>query len=165
MPDTVTFQNVTTSSSLLANASGYNRPTQTSDGKTLPHWLAVLWSAVLVVDERVAATGATLAATSESEVTVGTGERVFAIGTGKGFVAGLWVIAARTADPGGTWMLGQVSAYSEGGLTLTVTDTAGEGTHSDWTLALSAARGPAGPQGTPGVASPGEIWGISMSML
>lgn len=164
MPDTVTFQNVTTSSSLLANASGYNRPTQTSDGKTLPHWLAVLWSAVLACGDQVAAAGAALVATSESDVAVGAGSKTFAIGTDKGFSTGSWVLAARTADPTGTWMLGQVASYAGGVLTLTVPAGlhAGGGSHSDWTIAIS---GPRGPEGPAAAVDPGEIWGISMSML
>lgn len=164
MVDTVTFADVTTSSTQLSNASGYNLPTVTRDGKTLPHWLAVLWSAVLACGDQVAAAGVALVATSESEVAVGAGEKSFAIGTSKGFSTGSFVLAARTADPTGTWMLGQVSAYAGGDLTISVGAgmLAGSGTHSDWTIAIS---GPQGPEGPAGVASPGEIWGITLSML
>ena len=93
---------------------------------------------------------------------VGSGAKSFTIGTGAGFGVGAYVLVARTADPTGTWMLGVVTAYSGGDVTIDVgaSDYAGGGTHSDWTLGISGPRGPAGEAGL----SAGQVWGQILSM-
>ncbi|MBY0242991.1 MAG: hypothetical protein K2X55_27145, partial [Burkholderiaceae bacterium] len=62
----------------------------------------------------------------------------------KDIVPGAWLMCARTADPDGVWMLGQVRSYTKatGALVLVVAtgDTKGTGTFNDWTLSLSSAR-------------------------
>lgn len=152
MVDSVTFGDVTTSSTVLANATGYNAPTVTSDGKTLPHWLAILWEAVLECDAALEAVGPSLVATSSSSVAVGSGSKTFTVGAGKSFTAGLFVTAARTSDPSATYMAGQVTAYSGGDLTISVPADgyAGTGTFTDWTIGLGGRRGAQGPAGNDG---------------
>ncbi|MEQ8346146.1 MAG: hypothetical protein RIB84_00615 [Sneathiellaceae bacterium] len=160
MVDSVTFLNVTVSTTLL-DSSGYNTPT-TANGKTLPLWIAAMWDAALFMDSKISSAAQALAATSESSVAVGSGSKVFAVGTDRGFAAGTYVLAARTADPTGTWMLGQVASYAAGDLTITVgaSDYAGAGTHSDWTLGISGPRGATGPASL----SAGQAWGYILSM-
>ena len=122
----------------------------------------MLWSAVLECQDQVTAAASALAATSASSVAVGSGAKSFTIGTGAGFGVGAYVLVARTADPTGTWMLGVVTAYSGGDVTIDVgaSDYAGGGTHSDWTLGISGPRGPAGEAGL----SAGQVWGQILSM-
>jgi len=51
--------------------------------------------------------------------------------------------AVSDAD-GGNFMFGQVTSYSGTTLVLDIQVTAGSGTHADWNLSLTGARGPAG---------------------
>lgn len=85
-------------------------------------------------------------ATSTTSSSIGTGSKSFTIQTGKAYVVGQFVLAARTSAPS-NWMFGQITAHDSGtgALTVDVTRTAGSGTFTDWTLALS------GPAGTDGV--------------
>lgn len=112
---------------------------------------------------QILAVGSALTATSSSSVAVGTGSKVFTVGTGKGFAAGLWLVVYRTSDPS-TYLIGQVTAYSGGDVTITVAsgDTAGSGTYTDWTLGIGGQRGPAGADGD---VTAGQAWGYILSMF
>jgi len=84
-------------------------------------------------------------ATSTTSNTIGTGSRSFNIQTGKHFAIGQFVIAARTSAPT-NFMFGQVTAHDNEAGTLTIDSqgSAGAGTFTDWTIALSGPSGSVG---------------------
>ena len=133
------------------------------EGSQYPRHLGIFVAWKIEASSAKEALWAGLVATSASSVTVGSGSKVFAVGTGKGFVAGAFVSVIRDADPT-TFMTGQVASYSGGDLTVTVgaTGYAGAGTFSDWTVSVSGQRGPQGPEGE-GL-SAGDAWGYILSM-
>ncbi len=79
--------------------------------------------------------------TSTTSLTVGLGSKTFTTQTGKSWVPGQRVMLPRTSDPAGTWMSGTLTAYNSGtgATTLLVTNYAGSGTFTDWTVALGSA--------------------------
>lgn len=79
-------------------------------------------------------------ATSSSAVTVGSGSKSFTLSAnGKSFAVGSYVMAYKTSDPS-VYMIGQVAAFSDPTLTISVAagSYSGSGSVSDWTIALSA---------------------------
>jgi len=96
-------------------------------------------------------------ATSTTSLAIAPGSVTFATQTGKDFTPGFFVLATSNANPA-NFMLGQVTAYANGSLTMTVpaNGIGGSGTHADWTLNFS---GPPGAQG----ASAGYSYGWSTS--
>lgn len=80
-------------------------------------------------------------ATSTSSLTIGTGAKSLTIQTGKSIVVGMTLVIARTSAPTTTRMSGVVSSYDSGtgALGVTVDSVTGSGTHTDWTVSLSAA--------------------------
>lgn len=78
-------------------------------------------------------------ATSTSSVAIGTGSKTFTIQTGKAFVVGQFVVAADTSAPSTNYMVGQITAHNSGtgSLTINATLTAGSGTLTAWTIALT----------------------------
>ena len=80
-------------------------------------------------------------ATSTSSLTIGTGAKSLTIQTGKSIVAGMTLVIARTSAPTTTRMSGVVTSYDSGtgALGVTVDSVTGSGTHTDWTVSLSAA--------------------------
>lgn len=92
------------------------------------------------------AAGAT--ATSTTSLTIGTGSKAPNIGTGKQFAVGQFVYIARTSAPTTTWMYGQVASYTSGVLTVTVSETLGSGTFTDWTVSVAGVKGSTGATGT-----------------
>ena len=80
-------------------------------------------------------------ATSDSSLTIGTGAKSLTIQTGKSIVVGMTLVIARTSAPTTTRMSGVVSSYDSGtgALGVTVDSVTGSGTHTDWTVSLSAA--------------------------
>ena len=113
-------------------------------------------------DSQILAVGSALTATSSSSVTVGTGSKTFTVGTGKGFADGLWLIAFRTSDPT-VYMIGQVTGYSGGDVTISVAsgETAGAGTFTDWTIGIGGRRGASGDVTGPGSSTDNALvrWG------
>lgn len=97
--------------------------------------------------------GYALSANSTTSNTVSIGTKAFSIGTGKQFLPKQWVIATS----GNNYVAGEIQSYIDGTLTVVVTKTSGEGTHSDWVIGISGPAGqagvvgPAGPQGPQGV--------------
>lgn len=85
--------------------------------------------------------------TSATSQTVGTGQMSFVTQQGKLWKAGNWVQIASRSNTITTYMAGQVTAYAGNVLTVTVTQSAGIGTHADWNISLS---GPPGAQGLAG---------------
>jgi len=78
--------------------------------------------------------------TSTTSNAAGTGAKTWTTQTGKAWVVGQWVTVARTADPAGVWMLGQITAYNSGtgSLTVNVLYASASTTHTDWTISLAA---------------------------
>lgn len=82
----------------------------------------------------------------------------FAIGTGKVFVGGQWVLAYETSNPQNA-IYGQVASYVGSNLVVTVVATAGSGTHADWTIVLASSPAAAGlqpPVGSGNIVGPGS---------
>jgi hypothetical protein len=93
-------------------------------------------------------------ATSTTAATVGTGSKTFATQSGKDFSVNQWVLIYDAVAV----MLGQITAYAAGSLTVSVVSTSGSGTHADWTIALNnslAAAGLSPPVGSGNVTGPG----------
>jgi len=82
-------------------------------------------------------------ATSTTSLTIGIGTKNLTIQTGKAYVAGQPVIIARTADPSGTWMTGNILSYNSdtGALSVQTVMKEGTGTFTDWTISLTAPVG------------------------
>ena len=80
-------------------------------------------------------------ATSTTSLTIGTGAKSLTIQTGKSIVVGMALVIARTSAPATTRMSGVVTSYDSGtgALGVTVDSVTGSGTHTDWTVSLSAA--------------------------
>lgn len=88
-------------------------------------------------------------ATSTSSVTIGTENRVFAIGTNTAYLPGSRVRAASTATPVTHWMEGECVTYTGGNLTIAVDLVGtGTGTLASWNLSLAGEPGIAGTNGT-----------------
>ena len=80
-------------------------------------------------------------ATSTTSLSIGTGTKSLTIQTGKSIVVGMTLVIARTSAPTTTRMSGVVTSYDSGtgALGVTVDSVTGSGTHTDWTVTLSAA--------------------------
>lgn len=94
--------------------------------------------------------------TSATSVAVGTGSKAFVTQADKPFEAGRWLLIHRTSSPT-TYMHGQSTAYTSTSLTVNVTNYAGSGTHSDWTITVSGTQGPDGDLSGPATTVDGEI--------
>jgi len=81
-----------------------------------------------------------LHSTSVSNVTIGTGTKVFATQSGKSYAIGAWVFIPSDADPS-NYVFGQVSDYAGTTLEVDVQKVGGAGTFNAWSIYLS---GPAG---------------------
>ncbi len=80
--------------------------------------------------------GAAFSATSSSSVAIGTGSKSFTIGSGAAFTAGQVLLVASRANPANK-MVGTVTGYAGGVLTLNVTSVGGAGTFADWDIGLT----------------------------
>ena len=99
------------------------------------------------IDAVNAADGANaMRGTSTTSTAVGAGTKTFTTQAGKQFTGGNYVTVSRTSAPT-TLMHGVVTSYSGTTLTVDVSTVAGSGTHTDWTIALSGAKGNNGPSG------------------
>ena len=86
---------------------------------------------------------AAFVATSVTEVTIGTGVKIFTVEAGRQFAPGQTAVIADAEDPGNA-MVGAVTDYTGTQLTVNVMSVSGAGTISDWSIGIS---GPVGPQG------------------
>ncbi len=101
----------------------------------------------VAIDAVNAANGANaVRGTSTTSTAVGAGMKTFTTQAGKQFTGGNYVTVSRTSAPT-TLMHGVVTSYSGTTLTVDVSTVAGSGTHTDWTIALSGAKGNNGPSG------------------
>lgn len=89
-----------------------------------------------------AAAGAAFTATSTTSNSIGGGEKTWAVGTGRSYQAGLFVVVSDAADTS-NYCHGQVTDYSGGNLTVDVTTSGGSGTYTSWNIGLSGPEGPA----------------------
>lgn len=117
-------------------------------------------NAITVVDLPIVANGLLSAHSSDSTVSIGSGETMLTVDCGKGFEPDMWVVASDAAAPANA-MAGRVIDYNPatGALTMRVdpADVRGGGTPSAWTVALTGlpgAVGSPGPQGLPGSSGP-----------
>jgi hypothetical protein len=80
--------------------------------------------------------------TATDSVTVGAGAKLFTITNANGqipaFDVGMPVRVARTADPSGTYMQGEITAWNPttGATTINVSSKVGSGTFTDWTITV-----------------------------
>lgn len=100
---------------------------------------SITFSAILATEK--------LSATSTTSLTIGTGSKTFTTQTGKYFEEDNYVLAVSDGSPG-NYMIGQVTSYSSGSLTIDVEAVAGSGTFTDWNLFVSGPPGAAGNLGT-----------------
>lgn len=104
------------------------------------------------IDAANAANGAAATrGTSTTSLTVGAGVQALTTQAGKQFTAGSYVTISRTSAPT-TLMHGVVTAYSGVSLSVDASTVAGSGTFTDWTIALSGAKGNTGATGTGDIA-------------
>jgi hypothetical protein len=80
-------------------------------------------------------------ATSATNNTIDAGPKSFDVGAGKQFQNGQWVMAAVTANPI-RYMVGQVTSYVGGILTINVTKLEGAGTFAGWNVSLTGVPQP-----------------------
>ncbi len=80
--------------------------------------------------------------TSTASITVGTGAKTLTVTNSNSqipaFAVGMPVRVARTSDPSGTFMQGEITAWtaSTGAATINVSSSKGSGTHTDWTITV-----------------------------
>ena len=94
----------------------------------------------------IADAAAALRGTSTTSLAVSAGTKSITTQSGKQFLPGNYVTISRTSSPT-TLMHGVVTAYSGTALTVDVSNIAGIGTYTDWTIALSGAPGTQGASG------------------
>lgn len=73
-------------------------------------------------------------ATSTTSIEIGTGDKVFTVGSGKNFTPGYRVTACSDAAPTVDFMTGFVTDYDGTSLTIQVYTFGGSGTHTDWVI-------------------------------
>ena len=94
--------------------------------------------------------------TSTTSLAIGTGSKAFTTQADKFFDVGVFVLATSDADET-NYMWGQVTAYSGTSLTVNVIVISGSGTHADWTITVSGARGAPGAPVSPGSITATEL--------
>lgn len=94
--------------------------------------------------------------TSESEITIGTGTKVFTVEEDNlAYSVGSRVMVSEASTPSTNWMLGAVTGYNRSTkeITVNVTEVGGTGEHSDWSFSLAGGLGPQGPPGSSALGS------------
>lgn len=91
----------------------------------------------------------TIQGTSTTSLAIGTGSKVFTTQSGKGWTVGQRLGAVSAGTPA-NYMVGVVASYSGTTLTLTVDETGGSGSPSDWNINVAGTKGTAGTNGTNG---------------
>lgn len=84
----------------------------------------------------------TFKVTSATNLAIGTGAKTFAAQVGAVFQPGHFAVATSRGTPA-NFMIGQVTAYNAGtgSLTISVTNTSGAGSFSDWDITLTVGQG------------------------
>jgi phage-related tail fiber protein len=143
-PDADGARDLVTGTSVLVNAGAVHALslfTLTTAGAITVGTTAQTWTAQPLIP------AGNFRATSMTSTSIGTGPRTFATQSGKGFVAGDFVMIFSDAD-NTNFMGGQVTAYGGTSLSVDITTTGGAGTLADWTIRISGPPGPAGATGT-----------------
>jgi hypothetical protein len=96
-----------------------------------------------------AAAGTQVITSSPSNLTIGAGDKVFAVAAGKQFAINAPIIAVDADNPA-RYMAGTVKAYAGVALTIAVTDVGGAGNGANWNISIAGVRG---LKGDPGIAS------------
>ena len=89
-------------------------------------------------------------ATATDSNSIAAGSKTFTVGTGKAFIANEFVIAANSAT---NYLVGQVTSYTGGVLTISVPATGvfgSGGPYTSWNVGLSGPIGPTGATGATG---------------
>jgi hypothetical protein len=148
--------------SVVANGNTYtddsSPTTGLANGGYITRFIPCLSDTLVELGLSVTAAGAAFTAASATSATIGTGSQSLAIGTGKGFVAGMVVIAWNTGTPA-NFMAGTVTSYTAGTLAFTVAagDTGGSGTLAAWTVSLGGRKGATGTTGTAATVAVGAV--------
>lgn len=113
----------------------------TIDGEDYPRWAAMFVAGLKDINSIQATTSATTN-------TIGTGTKNFVLAEDVRYQVGQKILVAQTSSPS-TYFYGTVVSYTQSTktLVLSVTQTSGSGSHSDWTVNISP------PQATFGLAS------------
>ena len=148
MTTTVTFSGVSFADTDFSGY-GYNEPV-TVNGTAYPRFQALLVAAM-------ADFARAIATTSASSVSVGTGTKSFTLAEVVPVQVGQFATMASAADPTGTFMHGQVTAWNSStrALEMNVTYAVGSGSASDWRLSI------AGPRGATGASTGVDINGLA----
>lgn len=117
-----------------------------SEGNASDSAAAALVSEGNAADSEAAAadSASKLFGTSTTSVTVGAGTKSLTTQAGKFFGPGTFLMVTSDAAPSTNYMFGQVSSYSGTALEMNVLAFGGAGSHADWTIIISGARGEAG---------------------
>jgi hypothetical protein len=97
-----------------------------------------------------ASQAANLSGTSTTSNSISIASKTFTTQADKDFDAGRFVLITSDAAPTTDFMWGSVSSYSGTTLIVGVTAIGGSGTHTDWSISISGARGATGAQGAAG---------------
>lgn len=98
-------------------------------------------------EAKVAATGASLAATSTSSMAIAnTGSKSLTMESGKGFSVNSRI---RVAHDASNWMEGVITAFDQetGATSFTADLKSGSGTFTSWTVGIAGVQGATGPAG------------------
>lgn len=90
---------------------------------------------------------------SSTSNTIGTGTKTFTVPSGLGFQVGQYVLIQQNGNTA-NFMSGRVTSYTGTSLVVSVTNTGGSGTLSNWTIDVSGAPGANGATGSTGATGP-----------
>jgi hypothetical protein len=140
---------------------GYNEPV-TYGGYVLPRFVAYMLAGINQAGLSITAAGTGFVGTSSTSTTIGTGSKSLTIQAGKGFVAGMVVVAWDAADAT-RFIAGEVTSYNTGTGALVISvlagDTGGTGTVTSWKVSIAGRRGVAGTLWLTGTSAPSDAAG------
>lgn len=85
-----------------------------------------------------AAASVAINGSSSTSVALAAGSKNFTVLAGHSWSIGTWLIIASRANPGTHWFIGQVTAYNDTLLTISVHSFGGTGSRNDWDISLTA---------------------------
>lgn len=116
----------------------------THDGSAGAEATAAAASAIQAAAYAASISGAPFFATSATSLTIGTGAKTLTLAQlGKLFNIGQNVVVAETSAPATVQMTGVITAFdpTTGIMSLSVSSSLGAGTHTDWSISLTASAG------------------------
>ncbi|MBP2297946.1 hypothetical protein [Azospirillum picis] len=101
----------------------------------------------------------TIATTSATSLTIGTGSKTLTTAAALNLAVGANLMVASTAAPS-NWMFGQITVIGGTSVTINVSTVGGSGTFAAWTVSGGGAgpSGPSGTNGTNGTNGAGAVW-------